>query len=236
MNLIITAMEVRAFKVCGVTVDIPAGITDADIEECICLVQLIIEQITGLKFNQLGDAATLLFDGNGETTLVLPCTALGDLITVNKIEIKPCGSDDWVELTNVVNTRGLLECCGDPCENAVPEDECDTCSNLCYFPKGCQTVRIDGIWGEPAPKDIKYAAIILVLEKICAGLSGEGGASQCEELGTAEVRKITWPDFSVTFAEGVSAEDLASGFSTGILSVDNILARNSACNIEFFCP
>jgi len=171
---------------------------DDKIQALIDEAQNIIERETGLRYGQF--YATLYYDGNGQRCLFLPPGEVnGRINSITSIGI----DEDGLGTYTTLNSN----------EYRVLEDECglevwlEYATNLAVWPKGTDSVKIVGDFGEDPPETAQRAVNLLAARNILAqsqtrhekerdldladqAFEGESPANTSVPTGVPEVDKL----------------------------------------------
>lgn len=220
---LITPDCIRSFKIRCQPVTLCQDLTDEELLECILDVEELIECITNQKF--CPERRKHEFNGTGTECLFFDGATDLPLHTLVRVTAKRNGTEE--ELTGFTKHGHYLEYCCNVCESS--SSSCGCCpDSCCGFPEGCSNICVDGYWGKDAPREIKRAAKLLVLEKLLPGSTGLGGQTGCDNVEGLLVSKVQWPDYSVTYAQPENAAELLiNENSTGFFQIDQILKRHT---------
>lgn len=191
----ITVDDVKNFTVECQPLDLCCD--DSTIETELEIAYAAVSIITGTDW--CPQLQCITFNGSGTNKLFLHPRTSQPLLTVTSITDTACcgGSAD---LDDAVNHGIFLEL---PCANNTG----DSC-----FPCGENNISVCGTWGKPMPAAIKKAVIVLTIESLSPGSSGQ--------VSDPYVKSATWEDFRVSYQNNDTAENV---LTTGYQEIDDML-------------
>lgn len=205
----ITVADVRNYIINCAPVNLGAC-SDEHIQEEIAVAHELIDLITNDTFCPF--TATYTFDGNGKCRLQFPPKVPYKLLSVTEVLEFGCGYPEAGKAVTsyTAGPHWIDRCCSTACD-----------AECACWPKGCNSVSIEGSWGwAETPVMIKKAAKLLVLERLSPGSCGSCNAQKYPP----NTQTVDWGDFKISF-QPEKTQELLSGSSTGIIEVDMILSH-----------
>jgi len=182
LSCCIQVSEVTNFKINGCSVGNVLCNSAEEIQAQLCESFEYIEKITQTSWCPYDECKQ--FSGSGSY----------------KLFFTPVTTDRLLSITSV----NFNNCCDSSCKcEGTPTNYGTNVEYLCgeYFPCGRNNIQICGKWGEELPLNIRKAIILLTLERLQPGITGN-------EQNTGSVQSVTWSDFAITYDTGNTVEGL----------------------------
>lgn len=169
---------------------------DSQLNDWICGVEKIIDQLTGRNFKADSAASVRVFDGDGSEDLLID-----DCIAVTKVEV---GNDEYGGSFTEIAASGTSDMYftypANAASKGLPIHKIKL--NARTFPEGRQNNRITAKWGFSAavPEDIQFVATVFVAGILNQQIPG-GDQIKSESIGNYSVSYNTdngmnsWADF-----------------------------------------